>query len=154
MKKIAYFSLVVITLALIVLQFIPSKLPQNTPVLLQDKIQVQNASDEVMAILKTSCYDCHSNQTNYRWYSYVAPISWQIAKDVLKGREALNFSEWNTLNKRKLVGKLADIKDQLAKDVMPMKIYTFIHSDTKLNPTQKLLITDWTDLETKRIMNQ
>jgi len=121
---------------------------------LQDKSQLRNASVEVMAILKTSCYDCHSNQTNYRWYSYVAPISWQIAKDVVKGREALNFSEWNTLNKRKLVRKLADIKEQLNKDVMPMKIYTFIHSDTKLNPSQKLLITDWTELETKNIMGQ
>jgi hypothetical protein len=73
---------------------------------------------------------------------------------VLKGREALNFSEWNTLNKRKMISKLADIKEQLAKDVMPMKIYTFIHSDAKLNPTQKLLIFDWTDLETKRILGQ
>ena len=141
-------------IAIIIMQFIPTKLPENTPVSSQVNTPVQNANNEVMAILKTSCYDCHSNQTNYRWYSYVAPVSWQIAKDVAKGREALNFSEWNSLNKRKLVRKLADIKDQLNKDVMPMKIYTFIHSDTKLNPTQKLLITDWTDLETKRIMNQ
>ena len=154
MKKIAYISLFITVIGLIIVQFIPSKLPPNTPVQLQDKSQIQNASVEVMAILKTSCYDCHSNQTNYRWYSYVAPVSWQIAKDVVNGREALNFSEWNSLNKRKLVSKLADIKEQLAKDIMPMKIYTFIHTDAKLNPTQKLLITDWTDLETKRIMNQ
>ncbi len=154
MKKIVYITLVITIIGLISLQFIPSELPPNTPVQLQDNSQLKNVSVEVMTILKTSCYDCHSNQTNYRWYSYVAPISWQIAKDVVKGREALNFSEWNTLNKRKLVSKLADIKEQLAKDGMPMKIYTFIHSDTKLNPTQKLLITDWTDLETKRIMNQ
>ena len=154
MKKIFYITLVIAIIGLIVLQFIPSKLPPNTPVQLQDKSEVQNASVEVMAILKTACYDCHSNQTKYRWYAYVAPVSWQIAKDVVKGREALNFSEWNTLNKRKMVSKLADIKEQRAKDVMPMKIYTFIHTDAKLNPTQKLLITDWTDLETKRIMNQ
>ena len=154
MKKIAYISLVITIIGLIILQFVPAKLPPNTPVQLQDNSQLKNASVEVMAILKTSCYDCHSNQTNYRWYSYVAPVSWQIAKDVVKGRAALNFSEWNNLNKRKLVSKLTDIKEQLVKDGMPMKIYTFIHSDAKLNPTQKLLITDWTDLETKRIMNQ
>ena len=149
-----YYLLAIMLIAIVLIQFIPSKLPENTPVTLLENTPVQNADNEVMAILKTSCYDCHSNQTNYRWYSFVAPVSWQIAKDVAKGREALNFSEWNSLNKRKLVRKLADIKEQLNKDVMPMKIYTFIHSDTKLNPTQKLLITDWTDLETKRIMNQ
>jgi hypothetical protein len=154
MKKIVYITLFITIIGLISLQFIPSELPPNTPVQLQDNSQLKNVSVEVMTILKTSCYDCHSNQTNYRWYSYVAPASWQIAKDVLKGREALNFSEWNTLNKRKMVSKLADIKEQLIKDVMPMKIYTFIHSDAKLNPTQKLLIFDWTDLETKRILGQ
>ena len=153
MKKI-YYLFAILLIAIILIQFFPAKLPENTQGISQEDTAVQNANNEVMAILKTSCYDCHSNQTNYRWYSHVAPVSWQIAKDVVKGREALNFSEWNTLNKRKMVSKLADIKEQLAKDLMPMKIYTFIHSDAKLNPTQKLLITDWIDLETKRILGE
>ena len=154
MKKIVYFSLVVITIALIVLQFIQSKLPQNAPVQLQDKAQVQNAGDEVMAILKTSCFDCHSNQTNYRWYSYIAPVSWQIAKDVEKGRKALNFSEWDTYTKRKLVGKLTEIKEQVSKGEMPMKIYCLIHPGTRLDDAKKLVIATWVDQENKKIMGQ
>ena len=154
MKKIAYFSLVVITIALIILQFVPSKLPQNTLVQSQVKPQVQNASDDVMEILKTSCYDCHSNQTNYRWYSYIAPVSWQIAKDVEKGRKALNFSEWDTYTKRKLVGKLTEIKEQISKGEMPMKIYCFIHPGTKLDEAKKLVIATWVDQENKKIMGQ
>src|SRR5665647_3179461 len=124
MKKKLYFSLAILLVILVVIQFIPSKLPPNSSVPLPDNTQVQNASNEVMTILKTSCFDCHSNQTNYRWYAHITPVSWLIARDVSKGREALNFSEWNTYNKRKLVRKLGDIKEQITKKEMPIKIYT------------------------------
>ena len=154
MKKKLYFSLAILLVILVVIQLIPSKLPPNSSVPLPDNIQVQNASSEVMTILKTSCFDCHSNQTVYRWYAHVTPVSWLIARDVSKGREALNFSEWNTYNKRKLVRKLGDIKEQITKKEIPMKIYTLMHPDTKLNQAQMLLITDWTDQETKKIMGQ
>ena len=152
MKKKLYFSLAILLVILVIIQFIPPKLPPNSSV--PENIQVQNASNEVMTILKTSCFDCHSNQTVYRWYAHVAPVSFLIARDVSKGREALNFSDWNTYNKRKLVRKLGDIKEQITKKEMPMKIYTLMHPNTKLNQAQILLITDWTDLETKKIMGQ
>jgi hypothetical protein len=153
MKKKLYFSLAILLVILVVIQFIPSKLPENS-VPLQENAQVQNASNEVMTILKTSCFDCHSNQTVYRWYAHITPVSFLIARDVSNGREALNFSEWNTFNKRKLIRKLGDIKEQITRKEMPMKIYTLMHSDAKLNQAQMLLITDWTDQETKKIMGQ
>lgn len=153
MKKKLYFSLAILLVILVVIQLIPSKLPENS-VPLQENAQVQNASNEVMTILKTSCFDCHSNQTVYRWYAHVTPVSLLIARDVSKGREALNFSEWNTYNKRKLIRKLGDIKEQITRKEMPMKIYTLMHPDAKLNQAQMLLITDWTDQQTKKIMGQ
>ena len=153
MKKKLYFSLAILLVILVVIQLIPSKLPDNS-VPLQENAQVQNASNEVMTILKTSCFDCHSNQTVYRWYAHVTPVSLLIARDVSKGREALNFSEWNTYNKRKLIRKLGDIKEQITRKEMPMKIYTLMHPDAKLNQAQMLLITDWTDQQTKKIMGQ
>lgn len=153
MKKKLYFSLAILLVILVVIQLIPSKLPDNS-VPLQENAQVQNASNEVMTILKTSCFDCHSNQTVYRWYAHVTPVSLLIARDVSKGREALNFSEWNTYNKRKLIRKLGDIKEQITRKEMPMKIYTLMHPDAKLNQAQMLLITDWADQETKKIMGQ
>jgi len=153
MKKKLYFSLAIL-LVILVIQLIPSRLPPNSSVPVLENIQVQNASNEVMTILKTSCFDCHSNQTDYRWYSHVVPVSWLIARDVTKGREALNFSEWSTYNKRKLVRKLGDIKEQITKKEMPMKIYTLMHPNTKLNQAKIQLITDWTDQETKKIMGQ
>ena len=152
MKKKLYFICGILLIVFIVIQLIPINRPTNSSVQLTENIQIQNAGNEVMAILKNSCFDCHSNQTKYRWYAYVAPVSWLIARDVSKGREELNFSEWSTYNKRKLVRKLGDIKEQIVKDEMPMRIYTLIHPDTKLTDSQKLLITDWTDQETKKIM--
>ena len=152
MKKKFRLALLILILIFIAIQFTPSKLPENSPEQTEQNMQVQNADPEVMAILKTSCFDCHSNQTDYRWYSHVVPVSWLIVRDVKKGREALNFSEWNTYNKRKLVRKLADIKEQISKKQMPLKIYTLMHSNTKLNPAQTLLMTNWTDQETGKIM--
>jgi len=152
MKKKLRLALLILILIFIAIQFAPSKLPENSPAQTEQNMQVQNAGPEIMAILKTSCFDCHSNQTDYRWYSHVVPVSWLIASDVKKGREALNFSEWNTYNKRKLVRKLADIKEQISKKQMPLKIYTLMHPSTKLNPAQMLMITNWTDQETGKIM--
>ena len=152
MKKKLYFTFAILLVILVVLQFIPAKLPPNSSV--PENIQVQNASNEVMIILKTSCFDCHSNQTDYRWYAHIKPVAWLIARDVSKGREALNFSEWNTYEKRKLIRKLGGIKEEVIKKEMPMKIYTLMHPDAKLNQAQMLLITDWTDQETKKIMGQ
>jgi len=156
MKKIKklYYSLAILLIVMILIQLAPSKLPENTAVQSPDSVQVQNADSAVMAILKTSCFDCHSNQTNYRWYSHVVPVSWLIGRDVTRGREALNFSEWNTYNKRKLVRKLGDIKEQTTKTEMPMKIYTFMHPKTKLRQAQILLVSNWADQQTKKIMGQ
>ena len=154
MKKKLYFSLAILLVILVVIQLIPAKLPPNSSVPVSENILAQNASNEVMTILKTSCFDCHSNQTDYRWYAHIVPVSFLIARDVSKGREALNFSEWSTYNKRKLVRKLGDIKEQITKKEMPMKIYTLMHPNTQLNQAQMLLITDWAEQETKKIMGQ
>jgi len=154
MKKKLYIACGILLFIFLVIQLIPSNRPSDSNVQLPENTQIQNADNEVMTILKTSCFDCHSNQTQYRWYAHVAPVSWLIARDVSKGREALNFSEWSTYNKRKIVRKLGDIKEQIVKDEMPMRIYTIMHPDTKLSGSQKKLITDWTDQETKKIMGQ
>ena len=154
MKKKLYFLLAILLVIFVVIQLIPAKLPPNSSVPVSENILAQNASNEVMTILKTSCFDCHSNQTDYRWYAHVTPVSLLIARDVSKGREALNFSEWSTYNKRKLVRKLGDIKEQITKKEMPMKIYTLMHPNTQLNQAQMLLITDWAEQETKKIMGQ
>lgn len=90
------------------------------------------APEEVMAILRRSCYDCHSNETQWPWYSYVAPASWLVEKDVRDGRRHMNFSEWSSHSskeknhQRKKCGKL------VKQGEMPLWFYVALHPKAEL----------------------
>lgn len=134
------------------IQVIPKNLPeikQDNP---NDLLLTGSVSEEVTVILKTACYDCHSNQTKLPWYSHVAPVSWLVAKDVNEGREELNFSEWTTYPKRKLIKKLEEMGEEVDEGEMPLKIYTVIHGDAKLSTEQRKLLVEWTQQESKRVL--
>ena len=105
------------------------------------------APSEVKTILKNSCYDCHSNQTNWPFYSYIAPVSWLVSRDVNKGRNNLNFSEWNNLSIEKINKIKDEIAEEISEDEMPLPIYVFIHSDASLSNEQKLVIKNWADAD-------
>ncbi len=103
------------------------------------------APAEVKSILKHSCYQCHSNETEWPWYSYVAPISWLIESDVKEGREHLNFSEWENLRSKKKDEKKDEIWEQISKSEMPPSTYTFIHTNARLELLQQRVIKKWLD---------
>lgn len=127
------------------IQFVPNELPgveMNNP---GDIIQSGIVSQEVSGLLKTSCYSCHSNETIYPWYSYVAPSSWLVAKDVREGREELNFSTWQENDMVKKLGFLDDISSEVGEGRMPMEIYSFMHSSAKLTDEQRELIVTWAE---------
>ena len=98
---------------------------------------------EVSKIIQTSCADCHSNSTNYPWYSEIAPASWFLAQHVNEGKEHLNFSEWTTYNKDQQSHVLKDIKEVLNEHEMPLKSYLWIHKDAKLSENQYQIMYDW-----------
>ena len=137
--------LVLIVVLLVVIQFVPVKTPSNNINTSNDLVSVEKLDGDVSVILKTSCYDCHSNQTPYPWYSHVAPVSWLVANDVKEGRAKLNFSDWKLNNKRRKIRQLEDIKEQVQQGEMPMGIYTVIHKKAKLTESQKQLLVKWTD---------
>jgi len=141
MKKIV----IAIVILLVVIQFFPVNLPEVNTDNSGDLLKNSNIPVEVAEILKTSCYDCHSNETVYPWYSHVAPVSYLVKRDVEKGREELNFSEWTKLKKSKKLTKLDEISDEVKEGDMPMSIYTLIHSHAKLSDKQKELIINWAD---------
>jgi hypothetical protein len=101
------------------------------------------APEKVMAILKRSCYDCHSNETVWPWYSYVAPMSWLVRSDVQEGREYMNFSEWSSYNdkqkkyKPKLCGKMVE------KGEMPLWFYLPLHPEAELSSEDVETILAW-----------
>ena len=102
------------------------------------------APPEVKMILKNSCYDCHSNQTHWPFYSYIAPISWLVAHDVEDGRKDLNFSEWNKYPAEKIEKLKSEIQVEVLEDEMPLGIYTLIHPSAKLSEDQKNILKKWT----------
>lgn len=141
MKK-TYRNIFFAILAIIVLiQIIP--VDRSNP---QSEAEIIATSD-VKTILENSCYDCHSNQTNWPWYSYIAPVSWLVSKDVHDGRKHLNFSNWENLSTEKKADKLDEIWEYVSKGEMPMPIYTFMHPSAKLSNEQKTVLKNWTSGE-------
>jgi len=134
-----------LALVLIIIQFIPSELPQVSHENTGDIIKNELVSQEVATLIQTSCYSCHSNETVYPWYSYVAPVSWLIAHDVSEGREELNFSTWKEYDSRKMIRKLDEIGEEVGEGKMPMGIYTIIHPSARLSEEQRNLIISWAE---------
>lgn len=88
---------------------------------------------EVKVVLKRACYDCHSNETNLRWYDKIAPVSWQVATHIKKGRELINFSEWDKLTPADQKAKLWECLNQINAGAMPVKDYEMVHPSAKVS---------------------
>lgn len=98
----------------------------------------------VKEILRRSCYDCHSNETVWPWYSYIAPASWLLESDVNKGREELNFSEWSGYDEKRKLKKIKEIWEEVNEGEMPEWDYVIMHSEAGLSEADKQIIRDWT----------
>jgi hypothetical protein len=98
---------------------------------------------DVKQVLRRACYDCHSNETVWPWYSQIAPVSWLVARDVRTGRKHLNFSEWAALAPEKQAKRRAGCGKQVAKGEMPMGIYVPLHPSARLSDADKALLDAW-----------
>ena len=107
-----------------------------------DKTMDIKVSKNIKDILRRSCYDCHSNETKWPWYSYIAPISWSIFDHVKHGRRAVNFNEWENYTKDKKL-KIKKSIFRTVRNAMPLSQYTFIHTDAKLNKKDIKDIQNW-----------
>ena len=129
--------LIILVMVLIGIQFIPVE--RTNPPVSWDI----SAPESVASILRTSCYDCHSNETVWPWYSHIAPISFMVASDVEEGRKHLNFSEWDKYDGSKRQKLLEEIIEEVEKEDMPLTAYTFTHPNAKLDPYRINLLKDW-----------
>ena len=135
MKKLLIFTLLV----LIGIQFVPMNVPAEVPTKDGDELQ---APEKVEAILKRACFDCHSNHTNFPWYSSVAPVSWFTKLHVKEGREHMNFSTWASYDNEKKA-KYLDKIPRAIESKMPLPSYLIIHKEAKLSDEDKQILTDW-----------
>ena len=104
-----------------------------------------DAPAEVEAILRRACYDCHSHETSWPWYSFVAPASWFVADHVNHGRGDLNFSEWPAYDFEAQDLALSDIREQITKGEMPLPSYLILHPGARLSEADRAALLDWTD---------
>ncbi len=122
---------------IIAIQFWPVE-RTNPPVI--SEIQ---SPPEVEKLLRLACYNCHSNETQWPWYSRVAPVSWLIIHDVNEGRGKLNFSDWEAIP----TGDRPALARQMWREVedgeMPLRIYRMMHRDARLSEIQKSKLRDW-----------
>lgn len=137
--------------AFIAIQFIPNHLPENSDDLSNDLLEVETLPGEIVTMLRESCYDCHSSQVKYPWYSHLAPVSWLVAKDVREGRDELNLSDWGRLEKRKKIKALSGIAEEVEKGNMPLPIYITMHPGAKLSDEQKKILVEWSNALSNRL---
>jgi hypothetical protein len=103
----------------------------------------------IVVLLKEACYDCHSYESRWPWYSYIAPVSWSLVGHVNDAREMLNFSDWpwdNPGRARKKWGRIAEAIDA---GEMPLPEYTWLHEKARLDPGQRHQLVEWADQESK-----
>lgn len=109
----------------------------------KDFVSINPPNDEVRALLKTACYDCHSNQPSYPWYTNIAPVSWWIKHHIDEGQHELNFSEWGSYSEKRKHHKLEECIEMIEEGEMPMASYTWMHKEAKLTDAQKLKLVEF-----------
>jgi len=139
LKKIVLIFFIV----LVLIQFYRPQKNRSSEVATTDFLVVTKANENIAAIIKSSCYDCHSNNTQFPWYSEVAPVSWWIAHHVDEGKEELNFSEWSTFSEKRKNKKLEEMMEELEEREMPLKTYLPMHPEAKLSDNQMNELITW-----------
>lgn len=143
-----------IVVAGIAIQFIRPARNSSGQVLPTDIGHCFPIPENVQALLKTACYDCHSNNTAYPWYANAQPISWLLSNHIQKGKKELNFSEFGTYSQRRQQSKLKSIASQVNDGAMPLSSYTWMHKNAKLSIENKALIIDWANKTKDSLANR
>ena len=153
MKKILRLTFYILLGSFILIQFfrvdmnIAEEVPATDFVLAHEDMP-----QELKDVIHTSCYDCHSNNTNYPWYGHVAPFSWLLDQHIRNGKHEMNFSEYDTLSSRKKIAILDEICEVVSDSSMPPSNYLMLHSDAILSEEDKEMLCDWAEMEAMRLL--
>lgn len=152
MKKI----LIVILVAFIIIQFFP--IDKKNPLVNtgMDFLNIKNTPENIAKVVKTSCYDCHSNETKYPWYSSIAPSSWFLKNHINEGRKHLNFSTFAMYEPKRQIHKMEECIEMIEKKEMPLESYYLGHQDAKLTDEQRQMLIKYfkTQIEDTKIKMQ
>jgi len=143
LKKIFKRTFQILILAFIVIQFFRPAKNIAEGISDNDISKIYTVPADVQSILKTSCNDCHSNNTVYPWYANIQPVAWWLDDHVKEGKRELNFSEFAGYRIRRQYKKLEEINEMVKEDEMPLDSYRWVHRDAQLNEQQKLTLSNW-----------
>ena len=141
--RLAKKILLVSGILFIALQFIRPARNKSSQVLTTDISKVVTIPDTVLTLLKNACYDCHSNNTDYPWYSNIQPMGWLMAYHIKQAKNELNFSEFGSYSQRRQLSKLDGIANSIKDDIMPLKSYKIMHKSAQLSTDEKSLLINW-----------
>lgn len=133
----------ILVIVLVGIQLIPTKRNQSDTIPKTDFVIVNKPPASVIKTVQTSCYDCHSNNTNYPWHNKVQPIAWYLQHHINEGKVELNFNEWGNFSERRKKSKLRSIINQIKGNEMPLESYTLIHKDAILSEESKSELIDY-----------
>ncbi len=139
--------LIALLIVFVGIQFIPTKRNQSNKMLPTDITLIYNVPKNVQSIFETSCYNCHSNNTDYPWYNKVQPIAWLLEFHIEEGKSELNFNEFGSYSMKKRKSKLKAMANQIKDGDMPLFSYTLMHGDAKITKNKKAVVLNWINKE-------
>lgn len=117
----------------------------------RDALAAYPPPPEVAALLRSACYDCHSDETRWPWYSHLAPVSWWLNNHVKDARRKLNFSEWPNDDPQRASKKWNRVSEEIDSGDMPLASYTWMHPPARLSASQREQLSKWADQESRRL---
>jgi hypothetical protein len=144
----------VIIVGFIILQFFQPERNLDAIETENDLLGSIQAPDTVASVLRNSCYDCHSNSTDYPWYSNISPVSWFLDMHIRRGKEKLNMGEFGLLEKRRKVSALSEICEVVESGSMPLKSYQVMHSKARISEREVESVCGWAESAALRILRE
>jgi hypothetical protein len=139
LKKIGF----ILVLVLVVAQFFGPEKNDGDLASVDLFLAETNPPENVLKIMKTSCFDCHSDKTNYPWYNNITPVNYWLDSHVKDGKKHLNFSKWNEYSLKKKEHKMDELYEEVEKGEMPLNSYTWTHSEANLTQEEIDAIVTW-----------
>lgn len=153
MRKVIRVALFVLVLAFVAIQFFqPEKNKGEASG--NNILALHSVPDSVASILKNSCFDCHTNSTNYHWYHNVAPASWFVANHIREGKKELNLSNWGEMDVFKKITTLEKICQESKHRSMPLKSYLIMHSNARLSDEEIAILCRWSEKFSEELLVQ
>jgi hypothetical protein len=150
LKKVLFVLFIVFVVA----QFFGPEKNQGDLATLEPFLNETNPPEDVHLILKTACFDCHSDYTRYPWYNAITPVNYWLADHVDHGKGELNFSNWAEYSLKRKDRKLEEVMDLIKKKEMPLESYTWTHKDAILSDEQIENVMAWTKEARMKLTNQ